>query len=218
MKWIAPVFFSLITLSATAQQMGRFHDETSAMMTDGLGQPLYTQQKYNWEGNVFFPATYTLATLTLINGKTYRNIRAKINLLENSLLFTDSANNEYAALFPISRIEFEGQIIFIKPRGDTALFQVLDSGRLVLLKKIYITSKDQVGYGSTTVTRVFEQKADYFVYDNTTVAPLDRSRSGLLKRMADDTGRMANFLDQEKPKLKKEADLVRTFRFYNSRP
>ena len=207
--------------SASSRQYSRMADETSALMTDAMGQPFYPQQKYKWEGKVFFPDDYTKATITTTSGKVYRNIRAKINLLNNTLLFTDSAGREFAAAVPVSRLEFEPgadspKIVFIQPVADTQLYQVLDSGKISLLKKITVTYKDQMPYGSTNVTRVFEQKYSYYAFKNAMLVALDRSKSAVMECLIDKSTLVDTFIQQQKLKLRKEDDLVKVFRFYNS--
>lgn len=224
MRYLALFAFLVFSSVAMAQygarptQYGRHLEESSALMTDAMGQPFYPQQKYNWEGKVFFPDDYTLATITAMNGKIYRNIRAKINLLDNTLLFTDSASREFVATVPIKKVEFENQLTFIKPSDDTAkvLYQLLDSGKITLLKKIFITYKDQTGYGSTMVTRIFEQKYSYYILKDHQIISLDRSKTALLEAMADRNSQLDAYIEQEKLKLRKEEDLIKVFRFYNS--
>ena len=181
MKSILTFCFLVITLTALAQNSfygtasttmnSRQLDETSALMTDAMGQPFYPQQKFKGEGKIFFPDNYTYATITTPLGKTYRNIKAKLNLMDGSLLFTDSTNGDFLALLPIKKIVFEdiinqNTITLIKVKEDTSntLYQQLDSGKISLLKKIFLTYKDQMGYGTTNVTRIFEQKHSYFTY------------------------------------------------------
>lgn len=208
--------------TASSRQYSRMADETSALMTDAMGQPFYPQQKYNWEGKIFFPDEYANATVTIAGGKVYRNIRAKINLLNNTLLFTDSAGKEFVATLPVERLEFEGpdtaKTVFIKPARDTgsALYQLLDSGRVSLLKKIFITYKDQSAYGSTAITRIFEQKHAYFSLRGGSLLVLDRTKPALLSLMDDRAELVRTFIEQRKLKLRREADLVRLFRYYNS--
>lgn len=233
MKSLINALFYFLSITAVAQHplygtasstmYSRQLDETSALMTDAMGQPVYPQQKYKWEGEVFFPNNYTYATITAPSGKTYRNIKAKINLMDGSLLFTDSSNTDYMALMPISKIVFEdllnqNTITLIKLKGDTSstLYQQLDSGKISLLKKIYLTYKDQMGYGTTNVTRIFEQKYSYFTYCNGTLNQLDKSKGELIKIFADKSNDVQAFIESEKIKLRKEEDLVRVFYFYNT--
>lgn len=229
MKRLLSIAFIMFFCAANAQygavanHYSRQGEETSALMTDAMGQPFYPQTKYTWEGKVFFPDEYTYATLTTVRGKVYRNIRSKFNLVDNKLLFTDSAGGEFVVTVPLARVEFEDLItskkfVFINPGKDTgtAMYQVLDSGKATLLKKIFITYKDQTPFGSTNVTRIFEQKFSYFIYTGESVLPLDRSKSALLDVMKDNGSKVDAFIEQEKLKTRKEEDLVKIFRFYNS--
>jgi hypothetical protein len=209
--------------TASTTMYSRQLDETSALMTDAMGQPVYPQQKYKWEGEVYFPNNYTYATITVPSGKKYRNIRAKINLVDGSLLFTDSSNAEFVAVLPVLKIEFEdilnqSIITFIKVKEDTSntLYQQLDSGKISLLKKIYLTYKDQMGYGTTNVTRIFEQKHSYFTYSNAQLILLNRSKATIMKILADKSHELEAYMEKEKIKLRKEEDLINIFHFYNS--
>lgn len=222
MKFIFSLLLLVTAYSVSAQMQGRFAQESSELMTDALGQPIYTQQKFNWEGQVFFPNDYTYSTITVPSGKKYRNIKSKINLMDGSLLFTDSSGTEYILVLPIKKIEFEdilnqSVITFIKIAEDTAnaLYQRLDSGKVSLLKRISLTYKDQMGYGSTTVTRIFEQRSSYFTYSNV-LLPLDRSKSSITKLLADKSQEVETFIESEKIKPRKEEDLIKVFQFYNS--
>jgi hypothetical protein len=223
MKWIIPLVFITAAVPGIAQQQGKFMNETSAFMTDAFGQPVYTQQKANWEGNIFYPANYHYATLTAAGGKVYRYIKTKINLLEGTVLFTDSTESEFVATLPIDKIEFEDfasgvKITFVKIMNDTGkcFYQLLDSGRMSLLKKIYVISRDKTTYGSTTITRVFEQKQSYFVYSNAGLVPLEQSKAVVIKVLSDKSVQVNAFIEQEKLKLRREEDLAKLFHYYNS--
>jgi hypothetical protein len=223
MKYFIMLILTASTLTQTGKAQGRFLQESSALMTDAMGQPFYPQQKYNWEGKVFFPEEYSLATITTANGKAYKNIKAKLNLFDNSLLFLDSAQREFVVTLPVAKVEFESSPVqkgytFIKPLSDTAsaFYHVLDSGKITLLKKIFLTYKDQTGFGSTNVTRIFEQKYSYHTYSNEVVTALERSKADILTLLADKSNKVEAYIESEKLKLRKEEDLVKVFRFYNT--
>jgi hypothetical protein len=225
MKYVIMLILAALTQVQTGRaqiSQGRFLQESSALMTDAMGQPFYPQQKYSWEGKVFFPEEYSLATITTANGKSYKNIKAKLNLFDNSLLFLDSAQREFVVTLPVAKVEFENFFaqknnVFIKPLNDTgtAFYQVLDSGKITLLKKIFLTYKDQMGFGSTSITRIFEQKFSYFTYANGLLKALDRSKSAVLELMAGKSAKVDAYIEAEKLKMRKEEDLVKVFRFYN---
>jgi len=216
MRYILILFLFPLAFNLSAQPT--LAREADQFMSDVSGRPIRPQQKYNVEGSMFFPESYSNATIISPTGKVYKNVKAKINLMDNVLMFMDSSKAEFEAIVPIQKIVFDfPAITFINPKPDSSkvLYQQLDSGKATLLKKITVTYNDQSSYGTGILTRVFEQKESYFIQVNSDLAPLDRSSKSVLKALSDKSNEIDAYIQKESLKPKKEEELVKIIHYYN---
>jgi hypothetical protein len=212
------LFFTLLLCFSS-----RLCSQGNPFMTDAYGRPIHPQQKFNWEGNIYFPENYTYANITATNGKVYYDVKVKINLQDNSLLYTDSTDTEFASTMLISKVKFtdmpdqsKAVFLFINMGDAKGYYQLLDSGKISLLKQRVISYQDKAEYGNTNMTRIFKQNENYFAYSNSFLKPIARSTGEVLILFADKKQLLETYTEKEKLKLRKEQDLVKLFHYYNS--
>lgn len=194
------------------------YNNAQQFMSDGFGRPLFMKVEHKSEGSYFFPEDYSVANVTVAGGKVYTAIKVKINLLENKMLYKDG-DAEFVAVVPISKVEFIGtDAIFTSVQKDDKEWfcQVLDSGRVSLLKKYTVTYKDDTPYGTTSITRTYSQKPTYYILRTPDLSELNRSEDKVVEMLSDKRKQVSSYIQKNNIRIKREEDLIRVFQYYNS--
>lgn len=204
---------------------------SEVMMTDLGGKAIYLKTEYVFEGSPYLPEEYTNATVVLKNGKTYTNVRSKMNFNDNSLLMLQDDGTVLKATSSIlHKVIYESvpsgdkfrTVVFqngFKPidgLDSTTYYQVLDSGKLTLLKYCKSTYADRKGYGEANMTRVFTTKESYYVaLPGNILKPLEKGKDEFLSLLPSKKVEMEKYIDSKKIKCKKEEDWVYLVSYYN---
>lgn len=205
------------------------YSNAQQFMNDANGLPMYIHSEYNMEGSPFYSNEYCYANLKVRNGKFYTGIKVKLNLLENIVVYDAGDGKEMAATSPIERIVFnncsdpEKNKILVSGYPATAkqdlssFYVLLDSGALQLLKYIMITYRDTKYYGNQVLTRIFEQKEIYYVYEaGKGMTHLPKENESVVSLLNKNKQDLLKFIEANNIRCKRENDLVKLFRFYNS--
>jgi hypothetical protein len=130
------------------------------------------------EGTPFFKEEWLNSSIVLSNGNTYKNIVAKVNLLENTIHYKDARDNEMIATIPIREVVLYNEVAdelyrFINSNAINAAtkkgwYLWLYTGKASLYKYFTKTLIEQKPYGSATTEQVIKTKAVYYIlYNNT---------------------------------------------------
>lgn len=217
------IFF--IVCSCIFQQA---YGQANPFMKDVNGRPLYLRISYVSEGSPYFEDAYRAADITTTGNKTYYGIMTKVNIMENIVQFLSPDGVEMVATLPIKKIRFhasagdgatgnavlESNAALNEP--GTRVFQVLDSGKISLLKHLKVGFRDDRRYNEATVTRVFIHTPLFFASSNGREIRLEKSREFLLQLFADRAKEVDRFISEKALKCKSENDLLQVFHFYNS--
>lgn len=210
-----------------AQRAGTFHQEEIKTMEDAFGRPLRPQTTYAVEGSPFFPKEYSPAKLRFASGGVNTKLKAKLNLSDNTILFEGENAEDMLLLTPAVQVEFysggdgAGYSFFkrgFKIRGlDESLFyQVIDSGKVTLLKHIVADYRDVTQYGTAVITRKFEQKVTWYLIVDSIAHKAEKNNANVPAILADKKEEVEAHIRRHNLKIKNEADLLSVVRFYNS--
>ena len=225
------LLFSLLMISVstitTAQKVGVFHEEEMKTMEDAQGRPIRPQTTYKVEGTPFYPDNYSAARLSFANGKKNSSVKAKLNLYDNTILYITDKGVEMEVIVPVLKIEFADtvnggyNVVFQNGFSGNGLkekiyYQVLDSGKLILLNQIVVNYRDFTPYGTAVITRKFEQKPSFFIINATTVNKTGKNGENVPEILADKKNEISTYISANSLRLKYVADLISVIRYYNS--
>jgi hypothetical protein len=200
-------------------------------MTDVSGKPLMVRSEYRVVGSPYYPEKYYLADIILNSGKKYIGIRARLNLMDNELLFMTPDGTEMTLTSPVLKIVFTDpynnkamlNITFQKnfPAIDQqtaeSYYEVLDSGSVKLLKYHKITYDDRKGYNEATMTRYFQETNLYYLYsEKTGMVKLEKGKDFWVSFFNDKKNQVSEFIDLNDLKCRKETDWKKVIAFYNT--
>lgn len=205
-----------------------FMTESNTFLSDINGNPIFTKAEYNAEGSPYFSDRYCNANIKVMNGKHYRDMPVKLNLLDNRVIYRAPNGSEMEAITPLESIHFnacDGRSTMTLFRSGYPLtgqlnertyYQVLDSGKLQLLKYWRVQYTDQKPYSSAVTIRKFDVKPEYYAYrPETGMVKLEKGNETALDILLEKKNKASQFVNEQRLKLRKEDDLVKLFAFLN---
>jgi hypothetical protein len=203
--------------------------QSNPFMNDANGRPLYTGTTYKSEGSPYYFDQYMPAEVTSLEGKVYKDIKVKINLVVNELSFMTAEGKEMVAVLPIKKVKFlyaaEGQDgigrvleSYGQPINspNTPVYEVMDTGRCTLLKLVKVTYRDSKEFNQATTVRVFQHTESFHVLwaggkieklgAGKEVAALFKDKEALVRA----------YIETNKLKCRSAADYRKVVGYYNS--
>lgn len=208
-------------------------NSSNELLTDVLGRPVYLKVTYNMEGSPFYPTEYTKADIYIKSGKVYPSIATRFNMEENTLLLKLDDGNELVVTTPVPRIVFRdtglnGQMLGVVfengfPAADkqttSTYYQVVDSGKIKLLRYYSVTYLDKKEYGQASITRIYDMKETWYMFlPDKTMHKLEKGKEAFLALIPDRKEDVRQYIDQKGYKCKKEEEWKDVLRYYNSLP
>jgi len=220
---------NIITVIAILYCNCIFSQDVALFQNNAYGRPLYLTSNRAIEGSPYFSDDYQLAQVTAMNGTVYNNIKIKLNIAENIVQYQTTDGKEMIAGMPLKRILF-GNSDKVDPantvlesiegpinKEGAVIYQVLDSGKISLLKKIAISYRDDQKYGEATVTRIYDRKEFYyFQKQNEKEQKLEKGKAAVLALFEDKKDKILAFVDHYHLDFKTEASYQSIFNFYNN--
>jgi hypothetical protein len=229
---LTQALFSVVAMSQ--QALSRYPSDFSnaeQLMQDVSGKPIFMKVNYNVEGSPFYPEEYYLAIVFVKNGKKYNDVRVKFNLQENLLLFKLPDGTEMSAVTPVNKIiftdtseggmmlnrVFENGFASIDKQNEQTYYEVLDSGKVKLLKCYSVSYDDRKYYAQASITRVFLQKEKYYIrLMDGTMRKIGKGAAALLSLFTDKKNELQKFISEKNLKCRKENDWRKVIAYYNS--
>jgi hypothetical protein len=203
----------------------------TTMMTTQAGAPIYLKTHYAIVGSPYFPPEFTNISIVLKSGIIYPFKKARMNLYDNTLVVLEDNGREQLVTGNITKIIFESvlidqsskRVVFqkgfpaINGRDSTIYYEVLDSGKLKLIKHYKVSFSDKRSYGDANMTRVFEQEQTfYIVLPGKIIRQIEKGKEDFLSALPDKRSEIEKYIDEKKIKCKKEKDWIDLVSYYNS--
>ncbi len=196
-------------------------------LNDANGRPVITNtNNYVADGSPFLFEDYLPAEITFQTGKVYQGVKAKINLVDNELLFMDDNGQEMIAAAPVKSVRFikpDGTSIVLESLGNSInttrapVYQILVNGKAKLLKQISITYTEARKYGEGSMTRTFKKNETYSaLFTGQQPQKFEKNKTSIAALFGDKQTQVLAFIDEQKLRCKTEADFVKIFEYYST--
>lgn len=219
--------FCCLLFSSLRAQIGTFSFSGNVLYNDGHGIPWKFDFPFAMDGSPFFDTSFCAGSVQLLNGKIYSGLNLKLNLEQQKIIFEAGEGKAYALSQPVVRIEltcktngrptvFRSGFAPIEKQNDRSLYQVLDSGKVLLLKFVEIRFKDSKEYNSNEISRAYRQLPSYYIWmPGKDLIKIPSTENELIALLADQRKALTAMIDKEKLKLRKENDLIKIIAKYN---
>ena len=201
-------------------------------ITDQQGNPVLRTTAYTMDGSPYFSEYFSPADISCSNGKTYRDVSARINLLTKEVEYKTANDSIFITVLHVRSIFFKR----IPDRNDgpaftatftsvgeflndpgSAVYQVLEPGKIALAKKIDVTYHDHKLFGDASITRTFDwQENLYAILPGNQVKKMEKGKDFLLDLLSDKKQAMDDFIVKNSIRCKTEKDFRKVISYYNS--
>jgi hypothetical protein len=94
---------------------------------------------------------------------------------------------------------------------------VLDTGQVMLLKHYRVFYNDTRTYSSANITRIYDEEIAYYIsFPDGTMKKLEKKKDEVLEVFNDKKTKIAQFIDRENIKCRKESELKKVVAYYNT--
>lgn len=198
---------------------------------DANGRPFQFDTRYKMDGSPFFYGEYAQARIVTLDGKVFEEIPVKFNVAEKQVQYQKLDGTEMVALIAIKSIYFsslqleDGSFINAWLTSDkgainepaSVIYQIIDSGKVSLAKKIDISYHDEKKYGEATVTRQFDRKeTPYVILPTGEYRKIEKGSSFFIEILKDKQKQVSAFIDNKDLKCKSMQDYRQVISYYNT--
>jgi hypothetical protein len=215
-----PLFFSI---NVIAQNVGAISNGNI-----GYSKSPFGSEVEHVDGTPFYNKQYCSGSIQLANGKIYDGLNLKLNLKENKIIATLYDGVEIVITSPVNKVVMgcknaEQPVVFlaglpkIDQQNERSFYQVLDSGKITLLKYTEVRYKDTKDYNGNYITRrKYYQTPEYYIWSSDkNLIKVSLNEDELLSSLSPLRKPLLNIILKENIKLKKESDLIRIITLYN---
>ena len=208
------------------------HSQVLDFITDQQGNPVLKTTAYNMDGSPYFSDYFSPADINCSNGKTYRDVSARINLLTKEVEYKTTGDSIFITVLHVKSIFFKS----IPDRNDgpaftatftsvgefvndpgAAVYQVVEPGKIALAKKIDVTFHDHKLFGDASITRTFDwQENLYAILPGNQVKKMEKGKDFMLDLLSDKKQAVDDFIAKNSIRCKTEKDFRKVISYYNS--
>lgn len=226
--------FSLISLAATSQTTVDVNKETPVgggvlKYVNPVGGMPFVNAKFARlvEGSPFFNEQLMRGTLISAEGKEYKNMLLRLNLLESQVNYIDEKQIEMIAATPIREVILRDTInndhhrfVFStyiettdKPEKD--FYELLQAGKATLYKQYKKKMQENRPYNSATTEQSIRTDPRYFVLFSGKWTQVKKIKE-LTELLNDEKNEIQKFINDKKLSKDNEANFEAIVAYYNS--
>ncbi|MGM9474982.1 hypothetical protein ACS5PU_01080 [Pedobacter sp. GSP4] len=218
MKYLI-IMLSLCSVAVHAQFV-------SERLGDMRGAPLREIKYENVSGTPYLLDFWSKGNVTTKSGKRYADLQLKYDIMGDQLIYQDAGGNPMYFVDPLSAFEittvdssanykFINGLPAIDGLNQASFFQLIATGKLTLLKRVYKKITESKEYGSATVDKSFNTYSGYYVLQNSALSKISINKKSLLGLAPDKEKEITDYLKKEKIELKEDKDLSKFFAYLN---
>lgn len=191
---------------------------------DAFGRPLTTKNESGVEGSPYVYDIYVPGRM-IIKGRLYSNLNIKLNLETNTIFF-EKDGIEMIPSSPVNAVElfdvtinsyhkFRNGFPAINKNTGYTFYQVLDSGKAVLLKHIHMIPRESRQYGEAIKIKRYEQVKSYYIFKDNNIIQIKKA-DAIKDALKENKSEIETFISLNKIKVNREADLKSLIAYYNT--
>ena len=176
----------------------------------------------DYEGSPFLDKTFVEGEIYSFKNK-FIGVPLRYDIFNDNMEFKQ--NNYVYTLLPephIKKVQFDGNTFIVEAigKGKFRFLTQLDSGKVVLMSKkvvLFQKKRQPKGYETAATSAKFTRNQDIFFYKigESGITKVSSLKS-LIESLPDKQDDVNQFVKKEKISAKKEEDLVKLIKYYNS--
>lgn len=182
------------------------------------------------EGTPYFPETYKYATITLVQGRALKNVKARVDLVENETQFVTANGAEgllnrgmvrevsFADTVDAVITQYKLRTGFppIEKLTKDNFYQVLADGRCIFLKAIIKKVTEIRNELPGGVVKSYETQEDYYIYAKGEMKRWKKDKDFILAELADKRSEVDQFVLANKTNFRNAESVAKLVSYYNS--
>jgi hypothetical protein len=182
------------------------------------------------DGTPYFPETYKYATITLVQGRALRNVKARVDLVENETQFISANGAEgllnrgmvrevsYADTVDAIITQYKLRTGFppIEKFTKDNFYLVLADGRCSFLKAIIKKVTEIRNELPGGMVKSYETLEDYYIYAKGEIRRWKRDKDFILAELADKKSEVDQFVLANKTNFRNAESVAKLVSYYNS--
>lgn len=173
-------------------------------------------------GSPYFKEVWMKGAISTPDSAEYINLRLRLDLLENSLLYLNDKNEEMISVVPINKVSLRDTVtganyLFVHlPEDANTWYQVLTIGKLSLYKQHHKYMSETKAYASSITEQSIRTEERYVVYFNHVLTRIKKPKEIAELVPSKNYRAMMDYIEKEKLSGKKESDFIAAIEYYNS--
>ena len=213
-------------------QIAQQNQKEAVFVRNGQGDQFLNKSTLKIEGSAFYPYEYCSASIKTGNGQKFAKPKVRLGLIDNLIYYIGNDDStELVVNMPVNKVEFSSCAEGVRGAGtafqsgfaaidkqtDQTFYQVLDSGKVKLLKYMAVTYSDDKAYNSATVTRTFKTAETFYAnLPGNKMVKIGKGKEAVINLLSDKKSQVESFIATNELKCKTEDDLIYVFNYYNS--
>lgn len=206
---------------------GKWADQVS--ITDVNGRPF--ESKYvDIAGSPYFTDAYKTASIQLKQGKTFTNVRTRIDMVSQEIHFLSSNGVEgyiesgmvkevsYTDTTTSGIVSYKFQTGFPSVDRQTVnnFYQILAEGKCGLLKSISKSISERKNELSGEVVKEFETTENTYLFIKGVMKRIKKDKDFFVTELSDKQKEISGFIQSNKLNFKSNDHLIKLINYYNS--
>ncbi len=201
---------------------------TAEFFTDVSGRPIFPGGYVDVHGSPFWQEDWKPAYVVLGTGKKLAGLLVRLDLLKHEVYYMDETHNEMIAKKGVVKelvfvengdsIRFRAGFPPIENNTLATLYEVLATGKTVLLKQHIKVIMETKPFNSATTERTFVGKEEYYLskQGQTKLTKIKKDRKDVLEALADRQKNVEGYMKSNGLKCRSEKDLIEIVGYYNA--
>jgi hypothetical protein len=181
-------------------------------------------------GSAYLFPDFKYATIVLTDGRQYKNVKARLNLVEHEVNFIASNGEEgYIGKGMVNTITisdtnkqeikvylFQTGFPSIDNQSGIHFYQVLVAGKLSLLKSINKNIEERLNELSGEKSKEFAIRENLYIVSGGSLKRVKKDAGFFTEAMADQKDAILQFISENKVNFKNEEQVKKLIEFYNT--
>ncbi|CAM3570204.1 hypothetical protein POKO110462_09875 [Pontibacter korlensis] len=216
LKYVLPALvLSVLTVGAAWAQAPKY-------VQDLNGVPIKLNQYENINGSPYLHIEWIEGRVVLGNGNIYEGVPLRYDLVSDRLMFKDKNGQELEFAQPVLEFQLAGEqnkyrsgFVPVDNHTSTSFYEVLEDGKVKLLKRSHKVVREEKAYGSATINKNIMGYTNYYLAKENELVKIKNGKA-LQEALSGHDAELAEYTKKNKLKLKDEAEMAQLVKYYNS--